>query len=64
MLMASPRAPDRPGGPQRRPRSLDDRIAIAALVFIAVVLIAALLLSHPAKDSGVGGRVPTVEQSR
>jgi hypothetical protein len=64
MLVASPRAPDRPGGPQGRARSLDDRIAIAALVFIAVVIMAALLLSHPAKDSGVFGRVPTVEQSR
>jgi hypothetical protein len=64
MLMASPRAPDGARNPQRRPRSVEDRIAIAALVLIAVVLVAALLLSHPAKDSGVGGRVPTIEQSR
>jgi hypothetical protein len=50
-------------GPPRR-RSLEDTIAIAALVLVALVILAALLLSHPAKDSGVGGRAPTVDQKR
>jgi hypothetical protein len=43
-------------------RRIDEQIGVAVLIFIALALVAMLLLSHPARDSGVGGRAPTVEQ--
>ena len=48
--------------PPSRRRPIDNTIAIVVLVLIAIAMVAMLVLSHPGKDSGVGGRTPTVEQ--
>jgi hypothetical protein len=52
-----------PPRPSKR-RAIDDKIAIAVLILIAVAMVAMLALSHPGENSGVGGRAPTVEEQR
>lgn len=63
VMSDSPVLHGRPKPPTAR-RRVDQIVAIAALVVVAVVLILALALSHPARDKGVGGRVPTISQPR
>jgi hypothetical protein len=48
--------------PPSKRRPIDNTVAIVVLVLIAVAMVALLVLSHPGRDSGVGGRTPTVEQ--